>query len=122
MQKTKDIPGRFGFLVSEASGHRSRESIVIAENQTLKAGAVLGQVTTGGQYVELNPAASDGSEAAAAILGEAVTTGAGETEARAVVIRDAEVNSAELIWPTGITAPQQTAAIGELNALGIVLR
>ncbi|HWL70422.1 MAG TPA: head decoration protein [Geminicoccus sp.] len=35
------------FLVSEANGHRSREHILIPENQTLVAGQVLGKITTG---------------------------------------------------------------------------
>lgn len=36
-----------GFLVSEASGHRSRDKITIASGNNLKAGTVLGRTATG---------------------------------------------------------------------------
>lgn len=35
------------FLVSEANGHRSRETVTVLSGQTLKAAAVLGKVTKG---------------------------------------------------------------------------
>jgi hypothetical protein len=38
------------------------------------------------------------------------------------VVRLAEVNAAELVWPSGITAPQQTTALGQLRALTIIAR
>jgi hypothetical protein len=31
-------------------------------------------------------------------------------------VRLAEVNAAELVWPDGITGPEQTTALGELAA------
>ena len=37
-------------------------------------------------------------------------------------MRLAEVNAAELVWPSGITAPEQTIALGELAALNIIAR
>ena len=38
------------------------------------------------------------------------------------VVRDAEIVSTRLVWPTGATAAQKAAAIVELNALGITVR
>jgi hypothetical protein len=37
-------------------------------------------------------------------------------------VRLAEVNAAELVWPDGITAPEQTTALGDLAALTIIAR
>ena len=38
------------------------------------------------------------------------------------IVRLAEVNAAELVWPDGITGPEQTTALGELAALTIIAR
>jgi hypothetical protein len=32
------------------------------------------------------------------------------------------VNAAELVWPDGITGPEQTTALGEFAALNIIAR
>lgn len=109
------------FLVSEANGARSRDVVTIASGEVLEPGTVLGKVTASGKYVQLDPAASDGSEAAAAILYEGVDASAADTT-RTVLIRDAEVNGGEIVWPDGITGPQKTTAIGQLAALGILVR
>jgi len=38
------------------------------------------------------------------------------------IVRIAEVNAAELVWPAGITGGEQTTALGELAALNIIAR
>ena len=38
------------------------------------------------------------------------------------IVRLAEVNAADLVWPDGITGPEQTTALGELAALNIIAR
>jgi hypothetical protein len=81
----------------------------------------IGKITASGKYKALDPAAVDGSEAAAGILYDAVDASAADAEGIAIV-RLAEVNAAELIWPAGITAPQQATALGELAALNIIAR
>ena len=115
--------GRYAgeFVVSEGNGKISRETITVLSGQTLEAGAVLGKVTASGKYKALDPAAVDGSEAAAGILYDAVDASAADAEGVAIV-RLAEVNAAELVWPAGITAPQQTTALGQLAALTIIAR
>ena len=97
--------GRYAgeFLVSEGNGRISREIITVLSGQTLQAAAVLGKVTASGKYKALAPAAVDGSEAAAGILYDAVDASAADAEGVAIV-RLAEVNAAELVWPEGITA------------------
>jgi Bacteriophage lambda head decoration protein D len=115
--------GRYAgeFIVSEGNGSISRETITVISGETLEAGAFVGKVTASGKYKALDPAAVDGSEAAAGILYDRVDASAADTEG-VVIIRLAEVNAAELVWPAGITGPQQTTALGELAALDIIAR
>ena len=115
--------GRYAgeFVVSEGNGKISRETITVLSGQNLQAGAVLGKVTASGKYEALAPAAVDGSETAAGILYDAVDASAADAEGVAIV-RLAEVNAAELVWPEGITGPEQTTALGELAALNIIAR
>lgn len=109
------------FVVSEANGARSRDVVTIASGEVLEPGTVLGTVTASGKSVQLNPAAADGSEAAAAILYEGVDASAADAT-RTAVVRDAEVNGGEIVWPAGITDPDKATAIGQLAALGILVR
>src|ERR687892_1813122 len=115
--------GRYAgeFVVSEGNGAISRETITVLTGQTLEAAAVLGKVTASGKHKALDPAAVDGSEVAAGILYDAVDASAADAEGVAIA-RLAEVNAAELVWPDGITAPQQTTALGELAVLNIIAR
>lgn len=110
------------YIVSEANGFRSREEIVIAESQDLLPGTVLGKLTSGGQYVQHAPGASNGSQHAVAILMYPVKTGAGETKRAAAHVRDCEVRESDLTWAEGITGGQKTTAIGKLAETGIIMR
>jgi head decoration protein D len=115
--------GRYAgeFIVSEGNGSISREVITVLSGETLEAGAVLGKITASGKYKALDPAAVDGSEAAAAILYDGVDASAADTEGVAIV-RLAEVNATELVWPAGITGGEKTTGLGELAALNIIAR
>jgi Bacteriophage lambda head decoration protein D len=109
------------FVLSEANGDRSRENANVGASQTIAVGAVLGKLTTGGNYVPLAPAASDGSQTPAGIALYPLVTAAGESGKIAVIARDAEVNGKLLGWG-GATAPQITAAIASLALAGIIVR
>lgn len=109
------------FVVSEASGARSRDVVTIAQGTVLEPGAVLGKLTASGKYVALDPAAVTGAETAAALLRSGVDATAADLSA-VTILRDAEVNGAELVWPTGITPEQKAASIADLAALGIIVR
>lgn len=103
------------FLVSEASGTRSREMVTIdAAAAALLPGQVLGKITASGKYVAYNNGAVDGSEVAAAILYSAVPDSAADQKAT-VIVRHAEVDESLL---TGLDATGKT----DLAALGIVMR
>lgn len=78
-------------------------------------------IAVNGVYEALNFSASDGTQNATAISFATVDATAAD-QSGLVVIRDAEVNSGELIWPTGATPAQIAAASAQLVALGVIPR
>jgi hypothetical protein len=115
------------YIVSEANGTRSRETVTLLAGNDLPAGAVLAQLTTGanaGKYTVLNPDSiadpADGTLVAKAILFAAVNAVA--DHAAVITARDTEVKAAALGWPAGITTPEKATALAELAAIGIVAR
>lgn len=113
------------FLVSENNGNFSRESFTLISGQNLKAGTVLGKISASGKYTILNTAQTDGSQNAAAILGPATDASAADKRTAGIVGApgiSVEVNGNLLVWPAGISAPNKTAAIAALAALGIKIR
>ena len=102
------------FLVSEATGYRSREERTAAlGGTTLVAGTLLGRLTAGGNYVPYNAGGSLGEQIVSGILFE---SGVG-TALRTVVVRDAEVNINHITY----TGTESVVTTG-LNALGIAVR
>lgn len=121
-------PGTGNYLVSEANGTRSREVITIAQGHKLLPGAVLGKVAATGKYVPVDPAngtaegeTPDGSQTAVAVLFAQVDTTVAEKPG-VITARDTEVAAHALVWPAGISEPHQSAALGQLAAVGIVAR
>lgn len=112
-----------GFILSEANGTRSRENIVVSSvvAGALEAGTVLGKNTATGEYAQLDPGSTTGEQTAAGILYARVDATNGDV-AGVAVVRDAEVNQHELVWPDDISTAQQDAAIASLAGLGIILR
>ena len=109
-----------GFLLSEAQGKRSREQVTITSGQDLVAGQVVAKVTSGGKYVAVDQAASDGSEVAVGVLWDNVDATAGDVEAT-IIARDAEVNGEELTY-SGQSPTEVATCITELAAVGIIVR
>lgn len=107
-------PRTGGFILSEANGHISRETVKILNGEDLPAGQVLGKVTASGNYVAYDSAATDGSETAAGVLYAATKADGADVEAVAIV-RHAEVKTDEL---TGSDA----AALADLAVLQIIAR
>jgi hypothetical protein len=102
-------PRLAAFVLSEASGQRSRENVPVTRHSTqpIKSGTVL--KVSGGKYVPY-----DGSGDAAGILYNHVEPGTGDVEAVAFV-RDCEVNVNALI---GL----DSGAVADLLSLGILVR
>jgi len=109
------------FLISEASGTRSRAQVTLVTSVDLAPGAVLGQIAGTGFYTAFDPHASSGAETAVAILWDAASADSAGVPAT-VIARDAEVNGGELVWPEDLEAGEQTAAIAQLAAVGLIVR
>jgi Bacteriophage lambda head decoration protein D len=104
------------FLLSEATGFRSREAVTVTVSGTTKwlSGTLLGKITASGKYIKYLNGASDGSQAVAAILWNELDPVAGDIKAT-VFVRDCEVIGAKL---TGSDAP----GLVDMAALGIIVR
>lgn len=77
----------------------------------------------GGQIVPLNTSAVDGSQNVAGIISRGVTVSASVDTPAAVLTRGpAVVLADQLIWPSGISAGAQAAAIAQLATMGIIVR
>lgn len=120
MTTFKEGPRTAEYLISEANGHLSRETGVLAAGIVgeLPAGSVLGKVTVGGAYKLYDPAANDGSQNVARILFEAGGTG----DVRTMTARASEVKASKLTWFPGATANQKAAGVAALAALNIIVR
>lgn len=104
----------FGFLVEPANGDRSFGAGPVAGGTAgISAGAMVAD--NAGTWEAI---AAAGTPEAIVCEGVAAT----ETEARTVLLRDATVNGAELVYPTGASAAEITAINAALLALGIVVR
>ena len=102
------------FLISEASGTRSREEVTIDLSAgAMVAGTVVSKLATG-KWVAYGDVGTDGSEVAAGILYAAVPNSAADQKG-VVIVRDAEVAEIRL---TGINAGGKV----DLAALGIIVR
>lgn len=73
------------------------------------------------KYVPLDPDGEDGRQHAAGILYRSVDATGADADATAIV-RLATVNASDLVWPDGITAPEQAAALADLAARNIIAR
>ena len=114
-------PGEF--ILSEANGQRSRETITIASGAgVIAAGTVLGKVTASGKYVASAVGASDGSEVPAAINIYGADASASDVTVSAIA-RDAEVNGKCLTYHADRDQPaEKTAAHAALANLGVIVR
>ncbi len=74
-----------------------------------------------GKYKEYDPANTDGSQTAVAILLDAVDATAADADG-VIVARQAEVNAAELVWFDSATAEQKAAGLSQLKAHDIIAR
>lgn len=103
------------FILSEASGQRSRENITVTQaGAALKSGTVLGKITASGKYVPYATGASNGSQVAAGILYSPLAAATGDVKAVGFV-RSCEVIRAALV---GLDVAGDAA----LKSIGVVVR
>jgi hypothetical protein len=103
------------FLISEASGTRSRESITVTGG-SFPVGQVLGKITASGKYTAYDAAVdpADGSETAVAVLFDAVDASSADAKGVAIM-RDAEVRGSDL-------TDNDASGTTDLAAAGIIVR
>jgi len=109
-------------LKYEAPNLYSREAVTIAAGQNLALGTVLGKKTVDGKLHALDPSATDGTELAIGVLATDTDAMLIDREDSILIARHAIVARQALIWPSGISLPQQTDAEGQLGVLGILVR
>ena len=109
------------WLKFEEDNLYSREEVTVITGQNLGTGAVIGKITASGKVTELAPGAADGSENAAGVLLLPVDATAAD-QPGVIIARHSLCSDKGLVWPGGITGPQKTAAINQLEALGILVR
>ena len=111
----------FNFLVKEEI-YRSREEGVIALGAgLLKSGMILGKITATGKYKAYTPGAGDGTQTASAILMQDVDATTKDVK-RTILVREAEVHRAELLFAGTPTTPQKDAAYASLAVNHVVMR
>lgn len=114
------------FLLSTGNGNISFDNVTLHGGftgaGTLKAGTVLGKITSGGKYAASPASGSDGSQTAVAILAHNVDISGGDVEA-AVVDGNAEVIGAALEYEATVDTDNEKAAKAtQLAAVGIKVR
>lgn len=107
------------YLLSEANGDRSREQGILASGNHV-AGTVLA-LNAAGNYVQVAPAADDGTEQSVAVLYEAKDASTGPQPC-VVSSRDCTVHGAMLTWPADATEEQIATGIENLAELHIITR
>ena len=110
-----------GFLVWEAFRDYTREVVTVAAGD-MNPGTVLGKITASGKYAAHDPAATDGTETAVAVLWAKVAATGGDVDAVALVRGPAIVNRHDLAFTGTPTQPEIDAAHAALLAAGILVR
>ena len=100
----------------------SRDQVTVLSGQNLKLGAVIGRVSATQKVKALDPSATDGSEVAAGVVLQSIDASAAEKTNGLIVSRQAIVADHALIWASAITTEEKTAAIAQLEAIGVLVR
>lgn len=100
----------------------SRDQVTVVNGQNLKLGAVIGRVSATQKVKALDPSATDGSEVAAGVVLQSIDASAAEKTNGLIVSRQAIVADHALSWPSAITSEEKTAAIAQLEAIGVLVR
>ena len=113
---------RLGDLLKwEQDNGYSREKITVVSGQSLELGQVYGIITASGKATAFNQDGDDGSETAAGVMLADCNATSADTKG-AGLVRDALIMAEKLVWPDDIDAAEKTAALTQLEALGIVAR
>ena len=116
-------PNNLGDLLKyEAPNLYSRDLATVAAGQQLSLGTVVGLESATNKLHALDPTATDGTEIAIGVLATDVDATLMDVDDALLIARHAIVASAAIVWPAGITAAEQAAAISQLKTLGVLVR
>ncbi|WP_419214447.1 head decoration protein [Wolbachia endosymbiont of Rhagoletis cingulata] len=108
-------------LKYEASSLYSRDQITVAKGQNIKLGTVVAKKTDDGFIRVLNPTGTDGTQTAVGVITTDIHSK--DSDMKGVIItRSAMLADHAVVWPANITEEQKTAAIKQLETLGIIIR
>lgn len=111
------------FVMSIDSHVYSMENVTIVSGQNLKAGQVVGKITSGGKYAAYANGAGDGTEVAAGVLWDAVDASSADKAGAVIVRGEVVLNGSLLDWGAN-DASGITAGKADLKALSppIIIR
>jgi hypothetical protein len=110
------------FLKWEVDPQFTRETVILASGQNLKAGHVLGKITASGKYTSYDDQNADGSQTADGILLYDCDASGGDKKAVILKRGPALIASASLVWGAGVLAGEKTTGLADLAALNIIDR
>lgn len=114
-----------GFLVSEASKTRSRDTVGFTQAEEHLTGTIVAILTAGadkGKYIKYNVASGDPATGILFTEFTADTVLEAKEINKVVFARDAEANGKELVYPAGLTTTQIETIHSDLAVVGIVVR
>lgn len=121
MSTYTDSAGPGAAILSEID-HLSREVETIASGAGVVANnTILGKVTASGKYLPWNPAATDGSETAAAMAINGCDATSADQEV-VVIARLAALKEPEIVYPGTATAGEVDAMKASLASANIIVR
>ena len=100
----------------EGNHRPSRKNVTIAASQSLVNGQVIA-FDGSGNVIKFSGQATNA--AAGIFIGDAVTTGAGQTAKGVVIARDARYAEGKLAYASGVTNGEKTNAVAALALLNI---
>lgn len=106
--------GEIGFTITDGSTHAA---VGDEFNITVLRPAISGEL-----FYPLNASAADGTQKARAILFDGFPVANSSNTPVTITTREAEVNPAELTWPSGATAAQIAEWTNQLAKFNIMLR
>ena len=116
---TKTEPNTLGDGIKwEEDNDYSRRQVTIASGNNLSQLQVVGKITASGKYAAFDQDAVDGTEDAAGIMVGAIDASLADKPG-VIIEREALVAMDNLVWPSDIETAEKTAAIAQLEALGI---
>ena len=107
------------WLIMEGAKRYSRDEVTLLAGKKYISGEILGIVTASAKHTSYNQDGADGTETAAAVLMNNVD--ATDADQPGVVIaRHAQVLKSKITWPSDIEAAEITAALAQLELVGIL--